>query len=167
MHPSKQPRTSPTGLTPTQRFKRHVQHSDSASRRRLFEQPSASKSDSTEAVAGTRSTVSIRAIEVVKNPARSRLYPPSLSSVWSPTEDETLTQFMLLSTTGDIWSSTKSTKFWEGAATFLKNKAGTKRTSKLPCEVYLCLVTPKSNLKCLPYSSKQGPEREVSIAVGC
>ena len=92
MHPSKRPRSSPTGLTPTQRLKRHVQHSDSARRRRLFEQP-------TNVVDGT---ISVRAIDVVKNPARSHLYPPSLSSVWSPTEDETLTQFMLLSTIGEI-----------------------------------------------------------------
>lgn len=133
MHRSKRSRASPTGLTPTQLPKRCVQHStDGARRRRLFEQPSTSTSGRQSTEAAVSKGVSSRAIEVVKNPAYSRLYPPKLSSGWSPTEDEALTQFMLLSTAGDTWSSTKSTNFRESAATFLKNKAGTKRTSKLP-----------------------------------
>ena len=76
MHPSKRSRASPTGLTPTQRLKKRVPHSTgSARRRRLFEQPSASTSGSTEAVGITDSEgVSLRAIEVVKNPTHSHLY---------------------------------------------------------------------------------------------
>lgn len=54
---------------------------------------------------------------------------------------------MLLSTAGDTWTQTKSTKFWEGAAVFLKNSAGTKRTSKLPGESHLCLCDTKINLR--------------------
>ena len=142
MHPSKRPRASPTGLTPTQRLKRRVQHSDSARRRRLFEQPSASEPSSTEVVGSKDSTVSIRAVEIVKNPTYSSLYPPNLSRGWSPSEDETLTQFMLLSTAGDTWTQTKSTKFWEGAAMFVKNSTGNKRTSKfLPCEKLLTCMS--------------------------
>ena len=104
MYSSKRPRASPTGLTPTQRLKKRVQHSDSARRCRLFEQPSTSKSGSADVVGSTDPAVSIRAVEIVKNPTYSCLYPPSLSRGLSPSEDETQTQFMLLSTAGDTWT---------------------------------------------------------------
>ena len=68
-------------------------------------------------------------MEIKKNPAYTRLFPPTTG--WSTKEDEALTEFVLLSTAGFAWPSTKSTKLWEGAAAFIKNRVGTKRTSKL------------------------------------
>ncbi len=70
-----------------------------------------------------------RQVKMKKNPAYTRLFPPTTG--WSTKEDEALTGFVLLSTAGFAWPSTKSTQLWEGAAAFIKNMVGTKRTSKL------------------------------------
>ena len=50
---------------------------------------------------------------------------------WTEEEDEALTHFILLSTSGKVWPATKNSKLWEGASTFLHNLCGTVRTSKL------------------------------------
>ncbi len=129
MQPSKRTRGSPTGLTPSQRPKRRVQRSDNARRRRLFDPETVPTLP--EPVPESAAKSAFSQPKVVKNPQCSHLYPPT--SEWSSTEDEVLTEFILLNTeTGDEWPSKKSTKLWEGAAMFLKNKAGTKRTSKCP-----------------------------------
>lgn len=60
---------------------------------------------------------------------------------WSEEEDRSITQFVLLSNTGDCWPSTKSTRLWEGASKFLQNTCKTVRTSKELCLVWYMNVS--------------------------
>ena len=67
--------------------------------------------------------------------SRCPLYTPNTE--WKDAVDKKLTKFVLLSTRGDSWPSTKSTKFWEGASKFLTSTCGTKRTSKIVWYLYV------------------------------
>ena len=57
----------------------------------------------------------------------SSLFTPTAK--WTDHEDKALVQFLLF--TGNEWPTTKSTKLWEGASTFLYNLCGTRQTSEL------------------------------------
>ena len=149
MKPNKHKRGSPFGLTPSQCSKSSKKSVEGSRRRRLFDQldsstptsqpsgaslpdhpqPSRSITHSTSQPSGsTDSCLSSGIVRAIRNPACSRLYPPSLE--WSTAEDKALTDFVLFSSAPDTWSSTKSTRLWEGAATFVKNMTGVQRTSK-------------------------------------
>ena len=97
---SKCGRSSPTGQTPRQASKRSS-HPARTSKRKL----------TYGATTQTRSLY----LQIAK---------------WTTDEDEALTKFVLFSSMGDKWPVSKSVKLWEGAATFLFNTCGTKRTSK-------------------------------------
>ena len=133
MDPKKRSRSSPTGLTPSQQPKRRVQHIDRARRRKLFDDPTSTSPviSSSSVSSGTRDDRAgegYRRVEVKKNPVYTRLFPRATG--WSSKEDEALTEFVLLSTDGRAWPSIKSSRFWEGAAAFLMQRFGTKRTSE-------------------------------------